>query len=281
MNRRVKLIEMTNQAFVVAHTEDTHALESVLTAQGFRVVVQRGPYSPEQRSYSSAMKCLVNHANVWSQVAAGTQPAIVVEADFVPVRQFGLRICPMPFDPLDKAVGFAWLYSAGSTLYGFDKHGFPHGHGNTTVAYVLTPAVARDLLIFFSRETAKTLAGKYTNWETYLGIYLRKERGVLNYIPVYQYGEHGGLPQPEHRKQGIRAWHQADILLGSLEFAPQYAKGSRLRYILYRARAITRGWARLFTLRFYDPRYVNADSSKGRVAMALFSVARLGRLLSS
>lgn len=278
MNASSRLIEMTDQVFIVAHKEDTTRLESTLTAQGFKVRAQRGPYSEEQQRFSSAMKCFVNHQNVWRQVAAGTQRAIVVEADFVPVRAFGTRPSPLPDDVDDQAVGFAWLYSAGSTLYGFDRRGFPHGHGNTTVAYVLTPRAASMLLVFFDREIRKTVAGGYLPWETYMGVYLRRECGILNYIPTYLYGEHGGLPQPEHAKQGVRAWHQADILMDRLEYLPGYAKGSWLRYLAYRLRSIARGWVRLVLLRFFDPRYINKDTSRGIIAMAWFSLARLLKL---
>lgn len=278
MKSKIPLLEMTDQVYIVAHKEDTSNLETVLSDQGFHVHVQRGPYSAKEQTYSSAMKCLVNHANVWRQVAGSNRPVMVVEADFVPVKKLAERMSPLPFDPLDKSIGFAWLYSAGSTLYGFDQHGFPHGHGNTTVAYLLTPEVAAMLLDFFKREESKVSAGSYTKWETYLGVYLRKERGILNYIPVYCYGEHGGLPQPEHAKQGIRAWHQADILLDTLEFLPIYADGKRWRYVFFRWRSIIRGWVRLFLLRFYDPRYINGDSKKGRVAMAWFSFIRLCKI---
>lgn len=278
MKASSKLVEMTDQVFIVAHKEDTNRLESTLAAQGFKIRVQRGPYSEEQQRLTSAMKCLVNHQNVWRQVAAGAQRAIVVEADFVPVRAFGARPSPLPDDVEDQTVGFAWLYSAGSTLYGFDRRGFPHGHGNTTVAYVLTPLAAAKLLVFFEREIQKVKSGDYLAWETYMGVYLRRECGILNYIPTYLYGEHGGLPQPEHAKHGVRAWHQADILMDRLEYLPGYANGSWLRYKAYRLRSITRGWVRLVLLRFYNPRHINDDTSRGVMYMAWFSLARLLKL---
>lgn len=279
MNARVKLQELTRKVHVVAHKEDTSTLEKSLIAQGLHVLVHRGPYHGEQHRYSAQMKCLVNHANVWRAVAAGNVPAIVLEADFIPVRRFSEQWSPLPNVPDDASVGFAWLYSAGSILYGFDVHGFPHGHGNTTVAYVLTPRVAAILLDFYDREITRNEAGTYSQWETYLGIFLRKEMGILNHIPIYQYGEHGGLPQPEHLRQGIRAWHQADVLLGPLAFLPGYAQNKMVRYMYFRLRAITRGWVRLFLLRFYDPRYINDDTTRGKAAMAWFSVARLLRMV--
>lgn len=279
MNQSSTLIKMTDRVYIVAHKEDTSRLESTLAAQGFKVRVQRGPYSEEQQRFSSQVKCFVNHQNVWRQVAAGDQRAIVVEADFVPVRAFGARPSPLPNDADDQTVGFAWLYSAGSTLYGFDKHGFPHGHGNTMVAYILSPHAARMLLNFFEREINKlSRVDQYLPFDSILGIYLRKECGILNYIPIYLYGEHGGLPQPEHAANRVRAWHQADILMDRLEYFPVYAKGSWVRYHAFRLRSIARGWLRLVLLRFYDPRYINNDTSRGRLWMAWFSLARLLKL---
>ena len=153
--------------------------------------------------------------------------------------------------------------------------GFPFGHGNTTVAYVLTPATARHLIAFAERELSSADAGGYRLWETYLGIYLRKEAGVLNHIPVYQYGEHGGMMNAEPQAAGIRGWHQADVLWRRLAFLPAYAEGSQVRYRLIRLRGWLRGVARVITLRFFDPRYINPHTSRGRVPMAGLTISRL------
>ena len=279
MTPRIKIIELTDLVFVVAHNEDTLRLESALENQGFRVHVQRGPYTPIQERFSRQLKCLINHANVWRQVAVGGRPTLVFEADFVPVSNFAQRWSPLPNRLNDDCVGFAWLYSAGSILYGFDCDDFPHGHGNTMVAYVLTPRVAKILLAFFDREMERTPGGTYANWDSYLGIYLREEHNIFNYIPVYQFGEHGGTPQPEHARQGVRAWHQADVLLDSLEYVPPYARGRLWLYALYRFRSYARGWARLVLGRFYHPRRINDDTTRSRFSMLLFSIGRMLKLV--
>jgi hypothetical protein len=278
MIHTASLREFTRNVFIVAHREDTSLLESTMRDNGFDTHVQRGPYTVDQTGWSAQMKCLANHANVWRAIS--TEPkdwTIVVEADFVPVVSFGARVAPLPLVD-EGSVGFAWLYSAGSTLYGFCKFGFPHGHGNTTVAYLLNGSAAKLLLDFFEREVAKNVKGDYVAWETYLGIFLRREKGVLNYIATCQFGEHGGRPQPEHAGQGVRSWHQADVLSDRLAFLPSYAQGSRVRYVGFRVRAILRGWVRLLTGRFFDPRYINSDTSQGRVRMMSYSVLRLLRL---
>jgi hypothetical protein len=276
----VTLRQACGRVYVVAHKENLEALEAALVAEGFTVDPVRGPYTEEELSFARQMKCLVNHANVWKRVASGSETAIVVEADFVPVRGFGKLPLPFPastefMSGTDRDDGrFGWLYSAGSTLYGFDGHGYPYGHGNATVAYALTPRAAQHLLAFAERELAAVEPGAYRMWETYLGIYLRKEVGVLNYIPIYQYGEHGGVENPEHRAAGIRGWHQADILWRKLAFRPAYANGSTVRYRAIRLRGWARGFARQVTLRYFDPRYVNASSARGRIWMAALAVSR-------
>jgi hypothetical protein len=254
-------------------------LESTLSAGGFSVHVVRGPYAAHQLKYSALIRCLVNHANAWTLIAKEARDCLVVEADFVPVTGLGRMSGPLPNRPDDPRVGIAWLYSAGSTIYGVDADGYPFGHGNTTVAYQITPRASRAMLDFFSREMAVEDPGRYRPWETYLGIYMRRERGFRNYVPVYQYGEHGGVPNVEHRSARVRPWHQADVLHGPLAFMPLYARSSRLRYLWVRARAYMRGWARLVLLRYFDPRYTDTDSELGRRTMAWHAIGRLLYLL--
>lgn len=272
------LAEYCAEAIIVAHHEDTSQLRDVLASNGFSVSEVRGPYTPDQLAYSKAVRCLVNHAHAWQRVIDTGRPVIVVEADFVPVLGFGTLPAPFPVPRDDSEGRFGWLYSAGSILYGADAAGFPHGHGNTTVAYVLNPGAALALADFFARETEKALPGEYRPWETYLGVYLRWERGVLNYIPTYQYGEHGGLANPEHAASGARAWHEADILWRRLAFLPAYAQGNRLTFRLRRLRGWLRGVARLLTRRFYNPGDVNPESRYQRWELAAWSVLRLLKL---
>ena len=245
----------------------------MLAGQGFDVRVQRGEYSDEETQYSRNCRCLINHAAAWRAIAAGIDElTIVVEADFVPCRRFANL--PAPF-PVCRRPLFAWLYSAGSILYGIDQEGFPYGHGNTTVAYVLSRESAAALQDFYEEEIARTNLRNYTSWETRLGSFLRKRKGIRNHIPLRQFGEHGGLPNPEHKRAGLRDWHQADMLAGPLAFQPLYAGNSRIRYRAVPLWGWLRGWLRVMTLRFFDPRYTYADTSRGRSYMAALSVSRL------
>jgi hypothetical protein len=265
------------RAYIIAHKENVIKLRSALEADGFDVEEVRGPYTPEQSKYSLQMRCLVNHANAWRIISAGKVPAIVLEADFVPVRGFAQLPLPFPYTGGAHDARFGWLYSGGSILYGFDEHGYPHGHGNTTVAYALTPKAARSLIVFFEREVAADGTGTYRMWDTYIGIYMRREAGILNHIPIYQYGEHGGLQNEEHRRAGIRGWHQADVLWRELCFLPNYANGWTFRYRIIRVRGWLRGIARLVTLRYWNPRFINSDTSRGLIIMAIFTLSRMFR----
>ena len=56
-----------------------------------------------------------------------------------------------------------------------------------TVAYVLTPSAAKALLEFYEKEMSRPNPGEYRLWETYVGVFLRKQKGILNYLPVYSY----------------------------------------------------------------------------------------------
>jgi hypothetical protein len=269
------------EVLIIAHNENTTQLEGALNEEGLPFRVFRGTYTEEQKGFSANLRCLINHANAWRYGSKVQHPVIVVEADFVPCRGFSRLPLPFAWSASCSEPKFAWLYSSGSILYGIDAEGFPHGHGNTTVAYVFTPLTAKSLLEFYEKEMAREQPGKYRLWETYLGIFLRKEKGILNYIPIYQYGEHGGIPNKEHqgRIEGwhrkIRGWHQADVLWNKLSFLPTYAQRNRFIYLAVRTRARLRGWARLLTLRFFDPRCTNADSIRGPSFMLVLSIARL------
>jgi hypothetical protein len=270
-----------SEALIIAHNEDTALLEGALRGEGLSIRIFRGPYTKEQQRYSAQIRCLINHANAWRYGSQAQHPIIVVEADFVPCLGFGQLPLPFAWSESCSEPKFGWLYSPGSILYGIDAEGFPHGHGNTTVAYVFTPAAAKSLLEFYEREMEAARPGEYRLWETYLGIFLRWEKGILNYIPIYQYGEHGGNPNKEHKGRlagwhhEIRGWHQADVLWNRLSFLPIYARQSQFIYRVLRTRARLRGWARLLTLRFFDPRSTNSDSSRGRSFMLMLSIARL------
>jgi hypothetical protein len=143
------------------------------------------------------------------------------------------------------------------------------------VATVFWSDIAEKLIEFADKELAETRPGEYRIWDSYLGIYLRHEKSIRNGLPFRNYGEHGGLARSEHTRHGIRAWHQADRLLGRLAFLPPYAQGSQLRYRLIRLRAWSRGLFRLVSGRYLPYRYASRSRNFGRLVHFAWS-----RLLS-
>lgn len=270
------LLEWTRKVHVIRYREDVTELRRELEREGFVVELCEGPYTKEQLLYSPSIQCLVNHASAWKKILASGAPAIVVEPDFVPIKDFGSQNCPMPFDDSYETVGMAWLYACGAIVYGADKYGYVHGHASSVAGCLITPRCAAALLEFFERAMAREKPGEYWPWDTELGVFLRREKHLYNYLPAYHLGEHGSDSRAEHSEHGMKKnWHQADVLLGPLAFLPKYANGSRVRLLRYRIRAYAWGWLRLLRLRYFHPRYFNQETSANSVALLKFSISRL------
>lgn len=272
------LREAVARVLVVAHREDTTELVRTLAAEGFAVEEIRGPYTPEQADWSMIKRALCNHANAWRRCVELGEDVIVCEADFVPVVRFGSRPLPCPLPTSNDPGRMAWLYGAGSILYGVDSQGFLFGHGQTAVCCYVSVGAARALLAFFDLEACRPDAGAYSTWDTKFSVYLRRQQGVESYFADRQLGEHGGLPSPEHARAGLRPWHHADLLAGRLAFLPAYARGSRARLWRRRLLARCRGIGRIVLLRYFDPRHVRAGHS--RLRLSLRALRRLGALLT-
>lgn len=272
----LSLLEWTSVVYIIRYREDVAQLRAELEREGFRVEICEGPYTSEQLTYSPSVQCLVNHAAAWAKIKASERPAIVIEPDFVPVREFGKQLAPMPFDPGYECVGMAWLYACGPIVYGADKYGFIHGHASSVAGCLITPKAASALLDFFARAMSRDTPGAYWPWDTELGVFLRRERHMYNYLPYYHLGEHGSDSRAEHRENGMKKnWHQADILAGRLAFLPKYANGSMQRFLRYRMRAHMWGWLRLLRLRYFHPRYYNHETAVSRLRLSAASLLRL------
>ncbi len=237
-------------AIIVAHREDTSPLENALHSEGFNVCVVRGPYTTKQLQFCSQMKCLVNHSNAWSIAASLSRGALIVEADFVPVKGMGSFPVPAPYEKPDDSLGYA--YSVAPQVWDSVRLGLCRGHAGGMVALFVPSRVAQLMLEFFREEVARNPEGSYSPWDSKIGYWL-KQRGVESYIPLRHYGEHGGIPNPEHAKAGLGRPHQADVLAGQLLFLPAYARGSQFRYRVLRVRALSWGLIRLVCGRLAAP----------------------------
>jgi len=266
----VRIRDVVNKIFVVAHTEDTARLQDFFKAEGFECDVVRSVPEEEPDSLTSVLKTLVGHRRVWYRCRELKEFVIVVEADFVPVVGFGAQRMPFNVNAKDY---FGWLYCGGATLYEFDTDGLALGHSSGMVACLFWSEVAHALIEFADRELAQAKPGEYRIWDSYIGIYLRHEKGIRNALPFRNYGEHGGIARQEHTANSIRAWHQADRLIAPLAYLPQYAGGSRVKYRVIRLRAWLRSVYRLALGRYLPFGY--AFRSKNFRRLLSFALRRL------
>ncbi|MEO0867445.1 MAG: LPS biosynthesis glycosyltransferase, partial [Cyanobacteria bacterium J06642_11] len=209
------------QTFILACKENTGQLESFLDDVGCQVEVLRQIHRTEYINYSRSYLCLLNHRKAWERALLSDQPTLIVEADFVPVANFGQL--PPPFDPTDKQLGIAWLYTCAPQIYHITDNGYAEGYSTSMVAYVVTQHSAWKLIELAEQVKANPGPETYTPWDSGIEYYLR-DRNFHNYVPWRNYGEHGGIPNPEHRQNNLSTTHRADVLYGPLAFEPPYGK---------------------------------------------------------
>ncbi len=95
--------------------EDTTIMEETLEKQGFNYQLLRQKHQPEYKSYSLSYLCLLNHKNAWIKASEKQKASLIIEADFVPVINFGSL--PFPFNLENYNAGIAWLYSCTPQVY--------------------------------------------------------------------------------------------------------------------------------------------------------------------
>jgi hypothetical protein len=239
------LRDVVTKSLIVCYKEDVGELEAQLKLAGLAPTALRGAYTPEEQQYPLHIRCFMNHRNAWQIAAATPGYTLICEADFVPCRRLG----ELPvFWPLENPLAWGYLYQGSPRLLSLvGSMRFLRGHCAPTVSYVINQRVAEILLRFFDHEIREYGREKYFTFEAHLQWWVMGEGGEA-YIPLRHYGEHGGLPNPEHAKSTMvrRAGrHRADNLVGPLAFLPQYARGSWAAFWLERANARVFGWARL------------------------------------
>ncbi|NEZ65288.1 LPS biosynthesis glycosyltransferase [Leptolyngbyaceae cyanobacterium CCMR0082] len=216
-----RLIDTIGQILILAYQEDTEQLSSFLGTTGCHVEVLRQMHRSEYKNYSRSYLCLLNHRKAWEQALLSEKPTLIVEADFVPVANFAQL--PSPFDPNDKHLGIAWLYTCASQIYTITDQGYAQGYSTAMVAYVITKQSAWRLIELAEMVKADPGPEMYTPWDSGIEYYLR-DRNFHNYVPWRNYGEHGGIPNPEHQQNNLSTTHRADVLYGPLAFEPAYGK---------------------------------------------------------
>ncbi|BAY09734.1 LPS biosynthesis glycosyltransferase [Calothrix sp. NIES-2098] len=267
-----RLVEGLSKVFIIAYKEPTQKLEEFLTSEGFDVEVLRQEAKPEYENFSRSYLCLMNHRTAWTRAMQADRPTMIIEADFVPVVGFGKL--PLPFNPHQNDVGISWLYTCAPQLYHVSCDGYAEGFSTSAVAYIVTPQSARYLLEL-AEEIRETVGEtNYSTWDSDIDSFLRRKK-LKNYIPWRNYGEHGGLPNPEHYQNKLSKTHRADILYGKLAFTPLYAAGNNggnLRLLSVRFWARVKGIARLLTGRFLRVKVFQGSSSP--IRLLSFAVLR-------
>jgi len=299
-----RLIDCIDQTFVIAYKESTEQLTGVLEQFGCDCTVLRQVHQPGYETYSPSYLCLLNHRSAWELALRSQKPTLIVEADFVPVSNF--TQLPPPFDPADPDLGIAWLYTCASQIYNVTddatgdvpddvtnsashspRHssnhspshspscGWAQGYSTAMVAYVVTAKSAR-LLIDLAAQVGKDPGPRnYSPWDSGIEYYLRDFK-LHNYVPFRNYGEHGGLPNPEHGKNKLSKAHRADVLYGRLAFAPMYAAAEggirRWDWLKVRAYARTKGLGRLLLMKYLRGEVIRKSRQPGRLIR--FAIAR-------
>jgi GR25 family glycosyltransferase involved in LPS biosynthesis len=265
------LAEAIGQTFILAYKESTEVLEKTLAQAGLSCEVLRQKDQPEYQHYASIYRCMLNHQQAWIRATQSGQPTLIVEADFVPVSGFGEL--PLPFKLSQSDVGICWLYTCASQLYSVTTEGFGEGYSTGLVAYIVTPKAAQILCEFVIEITEAHGTG-YFNFDSYVDWFLRLHH-LKNYIAFRNYGEHGGRPNPEHRRNGMSGIHRADVLYGKLAFKPAYVTASRhpsLHLLLARGQARLKGIARLLLGKFLRPQILRHSTVPWRLVS--FAVRR-------
>ncbi|MEB3231072.1 MAG: LPS biosynthesis glycosyltransferase [Leptolyngbyaceae bacterium] len=251
------------QTLIVAYKEDTQLLEAALEREALKGEVIRQVHQPTYENYARNALAMLNHCEAWKRASQVKGLTLVVEADFVPVR--GMGMLPLPMGPDNPNIGIAWLYTCAPQLYSVSEEGYAQGFSSAMVAYLITPAGAIALLDMANDIRRSPGLDTYYSWDSKICDFLR-ERGFETFIPLRNYGEHGGYPNPEHRKYGLSVTHRADVLYGPLAFMPLYAQATPET-----AAALNPWLAHIsYRVRFWGTRLYARIKGLGRLLMGKF-----------
>ena len=266
--------EVVNQSYVLAYQENVTPLVDALIKERLNPAVLRASYSEEELLYARNTRTFINHYRAW-QLASNyyNSYTLICEADFVPCR--GIGFFPI-FWPIDDSLAWGYLYQGSPRLLAVvGARDYLRGHCGPLVAYVINAHIAGILCDFFHHEMTRYDPRKYFTFDAHLQWFVMG-RGGKAFIPWKHYGEHGGLPNPEHRESGLaRAGrHRADNLAGRLHFRPQYAE-SWLDYAAVRVFSHTLGLARFLSNRWIVDTDVYHNNLKGKLKMQFIGLKRL------
>lgn len=266
------------RSFILAYKENPHQLETALRDEGLRPEIIRASYTPEQMRYSSTTRVFLSHHEAWKRAAACTGYTLICEADFVPCVDLG----SLPtFWPLQNHLAWGYLYQGSPRLLALvGQEPFLRGHTAPLVAYVINKPVAEILIRFYHDQSSRYDPTKYLAFDLHLQ-WFAMGQGAEAYIPFRHYGEHGGLPNPDHARLASlpRAGvHRADNLAKPLQFLPIYAEDNYLKFWIERSKNRAMGLARLLSGRWIVKTNVYMLSPMTKIRMFLVGARRLSGL---
>jgi hypothetical protein len=270
------LHEVVKQSFVLSYKEDALQLVDVLSLEGLNPILLRASYNKEELSYSSNTRTFLSHAAAWKRAALCEGYTLICESDFVPCS--GVGFLPV-FWPMAEPLAWGYLYQGSPRLLALVKaegRRFLRGHCAPLVSYVINRPVAKLLLAYFDDEISRHNPHDYFGFDVHLQ-WWTMARGATAFIPLQHYGEHGGFPNPEHAANKIRraGRHRADNLARRLSFLPQYARGSKVRYIRVRIGARMLGFARLLSNRWVVETDMYHHRASDKLLMQFLGLRRL------
>ena len=268
--------DVVRQAIVLAYKEDAQPLLTALEEERLPASLQRITYTPQELTYALNSRTLLNHRLAWEKAAQLPGYTLICESDFVPCR--GLGDFPV-FWPQTNARAWGYLYQGSPRLLWLSegRPAYLRAHASPAVAYVVNATVAGMMLGDFEHLSSTQDLSQYFSFETFLQWHLMG-KGAAAYMPPRHYGEHGGLPNKEHAaigKLNHGGEHHADNLMSQLRYLPQYARGSRLRFLVVRTKWRLLGIGRLLSGRWIEPTNVYDLSFRDRCRMFLAGAARL------
>lgn len=268
------LRQLIQRSYVLAYKEDVAPLFSALAAEKLNPEILRASYSDAELTMPRQTRTFVNHYTAWQRAAEQDGYTLIFESDFVPC--IGMGGFPS-FWPLADPLAFGYLYAGSPRLLALvGEKPYLRAHCSPLVGYVVNAAVARILCDFFTDEIDRYGTQTYFTFDSHLQ-WFAMGKGASAFIPMKNYGEHGGFPNPEHAVYGSprAGQHRADNLAGRLHFLPQYSHGSILRYLAIRAHSRLLGFGRLLANKWLFSTSVYQNDAVAKVRMYGVGLLRL------
>lgn len=268
------LNELVRRSYILAYTEDVEPLFNALAEEKLNPEILRASYSETELTFPRAIRTFLSHRAAWQRATELEGYTLICESDYVPCR--GVGSFPS-FWPLSDPMGWGYLYAGSPRLLALvGENKYLRAHCSPLVGYVVNAAIARILLDFFQDEIDRHGTKAYFPFDAHLQWFVMGDGGHA-FIPMRNYGEHGGFPNPEHAIFGAprAGQHRADNLAARLHFLPQYSRGSILSYLRVRAHSRLLGIGRLLANKWVFNTNAYHNGLLDKLEMHMVGVKRL------